>query len=188
MRKKCENSNGRSGRWEADIMRRQYSDGAPSVEPAPAAAARAGFPGARRRMNTTWSYVLVFVGGGIGAAARHLVNRAALTLVGPDYPAGTLIVNVTGSIAMGMLAAWFTFRGETTTPAARLFLTTLSWRLHHVFRLRTGRHGDVQRHDLRARDDLAGSARGCSRLPVSLAYVPRQVPVILVDRINRLSS
>jgi CrcB protein len=52
------------------------------------------------------------------------VNRAALALVGPDYPAGTLVVNVSGSIAMGMLAGWFAFRGETTTAAERLFLTT----------------------------------------------------------------
>src|SRR5690349_15995385 len=76
------------------------------------------------QMNTTFGYVLVFVGGGIGAAARHWVNRAALLVVGPDYPAGTLIVNVTGSLAMGMLAAWFAYRGESTTAAQRLFLTT----------------------------------------------------------------
>jgi CrcB protein len=75
-------------------------------------------------MNTALGYVLVFLGGGLGAAARHWVNRMALALVGPDYPAGTLIANVTGSIAMGMLAAWFAFRGETTTAGQRLFLTT----------------------------------------------------------------
>ena len=75
-------------------------------------------------MNTTLGYALVFIGGGVGAAARHWVNRVALSLVGPDYPAGTMIVNVTGSLAMGMLAAWFAFRGETTTAAERLFLTT----------------------------------------------------------------
>lgn len=75
-------------------------------------------------MSAAPGYLLVFIGGGIGAAARHAVNRAALTFAGPDYPAGTLIVNVTGSIAMGMLAAWFAFRGETTTAAERLFLTT----------------------------------------------------------------
>ena len=75
-------------------------------------------------MNTALGYVLVFVGGGLGATARHWVNRTMLTLVGPDYPAGTLIVNITGSMAMGMLAAWFAFRGETTTAGERLFLTT----------------------------------------------------------------
>jgi CrcB protein len=75
-------------------------------------------------MNTLLGYVLVFLGGGVGAAARHWVNRTALSLAGPDYPAGTLIVNVTGSLVMGMLAAWFAFRGETTSAAERLFLTT----------------------------------------------------------------
>jgi CrcB protein len=67
---------------------------------------------------------MVFLGGGLGAAARHWVNRAALTLAGPDYPAGTLVVNIAGSFAMGMLASWFAFRGETTTAWERLFLTT----------------------------------------------------------------
>jgi len=75
-------------------------------------------------MNTALGYVLVFLGGGLGAAARHWVNRAALDAVGPDYPAGTIIVNIIGSLAMGMLAAWFAFRGETTTAGERLFLTT----------------------------------------------------------------
>ena len=75
-------------------------------------------------MNTALGYFVVFVGGGLGAAARHWVNRTALAYVGPDYPAGTLLVNITGSMVMGMLAAWFAFRGETTTAAQRLFLTT----------------------------------------------------------------
>ena len=75
-------------------------------------------------MNIALGYVLVFFGGGLGAAARHWVNRAALNALGPDYPAGTMIVNIAGSLAMGMLTAWFAFRGETTTAAGRLFLTT----------------------------------------------------------------
>lgn len=75
-------------------------------------------------MTTSLGYILVFLGGGVGAAARHWVNRTALSVVGPDYPAGTLFVNVTGSMVMGMLVSWFAFRGETTTAAQRLFLTT----------------------------------------------------------------
>jgi len=75
-------------------------------------------------MNTAWGYIIVFFGGGLGAAARHWVNRAALDIVGPDYPAGTLAVNILGSAVMGMLVAWFAFRGETTTAGERLFLTT----------------------------------------------------------------
>jgi len=75
-------------------------------------------------MNIAFGYVLVFLGGGFGAVARHWVNRTAMNIVGPNYPAGTLAVNIVGSMAMGMLATWFAFRGETTTAAERLFLTT----------------------------------------------------------------
>ena len=75
-------------------------------------------------MNIALGYLVVLIGGGIGAAARHWVNRTAMALTGPDYPAGTLVVNIVGSIVMGMLVGWFEFRGETTTAAERLFLTT----------------------------------------------------------------
>jgi CrcB protein len=70
------------------------------------------------------AYLLIFVGGGLGAAARHGVNRAALVLAGPNYPAGTLFVNIAGCLAMGVLAGWFAFRGETAPEPLRLFLTT----------------------------------------------------------------
>ena len=75
-------------------------------------------------MSSALGYLVIFVGGGVGAAARHAVNRVALAIVGPNYPAGTLFVNVAGSIAMGLLAGWFAFRGETVTASQRLFLTT----------------------------------------------------------------
>ena len=69
-------------------------------------------------------YLWVCLGGGLGAAARHGVNRAAFLLVGANYPAGTLLVNVSGCLAMGILAGWFTYRGETAPEPLRLFLTT----------------------------------------------------------------
>ena len=47
---------------------------------------------------------LVMAGGAIGAGARHLAGRAALTLTGPDFPVGTLAINVTGGLLMGVLA------------------------------------------------------------------------------------
>jgi len=69
--------------------------------------------------------LLVFLGGGIGAAGRHGVNIAAARLLGVGFPWGTLIVNVVGSFAMGLLAAWFAFRaGGGLSQHARLFLTT----------------------------------------------------------------
>jgi CrcB protein len=69
-------------------------------------------------------YLWVFLGAGIGGALRHGVNRAGLAIVGPGFPAGTLFVNIVGCFAMGLLAGFFAYRGELTSPATRLFLTT----------------------------------------------------------------
>jgi CrcB protein len=68
-------------------------------------------------------YLIVFVGGGIGAALRHGVSLLAARLVGTGFPAGTLTVNVLGSLIMGVLAAWFTFKGD-ASQHWRLFLAT----------------------------------------------------------------
>jgi CrcB protein len=68
---------------------------------------------------------LVFLGGGIGAAVRHGVNLLAARLFGLDFPWGTAIVNVAGSLAMGLLAGWFAFRVDVPwSQETRLFLTT----------------------------------------------------------------
>jgi fluoride exporter len=68
-------------------------------------------------------YLAVFVGGGIGAALRHGVNRAALAQFGPGFPYGTLFVNVAGGLAMGLLAGLFLAKGG-GSQELRLFLTT----------------------------------------------------------------
>jgi CrcB protein len=54
---------------------------------------------------------------------RHTANLAAIRLVGPDLPAGTLLVNVLGSFALGALAGYFAMRGH-GTQALHLFLAT----------------------------------------------------------------
>lgn len=68
-------------------------------------------------------YLIVFVGGGLGAALRHGVNLAAARVFGVAFPFGTLTVNVAGSLAMGLIAAWFAFKGD-ASQHWRLFLTT----------------------------------------------------------------
>ena len=45
----------------------------------------------------------VALGGAIGAAGRYLTGLAALRLLGPGFPWGTLTVNVVGSFVMGVL-------------------------------------------------------------------------------------
>jgi len=68
-------------------------------------------------------YLAVFVGGGLGAAVRHAVNRASLAYLGPAFPFGTLIVNVVGGLLMGVLAELFLVKGG-GSQEFRLFLTT----------------------------------------------------------------
>jgi CrcB protein len=75
------------------------------------------------RSNPTMKYLLVFIGGGLGAALRHFINGVSLRLVGTDWPAGTLFINVTGSILMGLVAALFAFK-LSLPPALRLFIAT----------------------------------------------------------------
>jgi len=69
------------------------------------------------------NYLIVFIGGGLGAALRHGVNVACARLCGTAFPYGTLTVNVVGSIVMGLFAGYFAYRGE-AAQAWRLFLTT----------------------------------------------------------------
>ena len=54
---------------------------------------------------------------------RHAVNQASAAYFGVNFPWGTLFVNVVGSLAMGLLAGWFAFRGE-GGQLLRLFLAT----------------------------------------------------------------
>ena len=68
-------------------------------------------------------YLIVFLGAGIGGALRHGVNLASVRLFGLGFPFGTMIVNVAGSLLMGLLAGYFAYR--TGVPQhMRLFLTT----------------------------------------------------------------
>jgi CrcB protein len=68
-------------------------------------------------------FLIVFLGGGLGAALRHGVNLAAARLLGTAFPYATLIENVTGSLVMGLLAGYFAFKGG-APQHWRLFLTT----------------------------------------------------------------
>ncbi len=61
----------------------------------------------------------VAAGGMIGAVLRYIVNVAATKVMGTGFPLGTMIVNIAGSFAMGVLVA----------------AMALSWNVSHELRL-----------------------------------------------------
>jgi CrcB protein len=69
------------------------------------------------------NFLIVFLGGGIGSMLRHGVNVLSARWLGTGFPHGTLTVNVTGSVAMGLLAGYFAFKGD-AAQGWRLFLMT----------------------------------------------------------------
>jgi CrcB protein len=68
-------------------------------------------------------FLIVFLGGGLGAALRHGVNLAMARWLGTAFPFATLTENVTGSLVMGLLVGYFAFHGG-VSQHWRLFLTT----------------------------------------------------------------
>ncbi|MGQ3674645.1 fluoride efflux transporter CrcB [Xanthobacter sp. TB0139] len=75
------------------------------------------------------SYLVVFMGAGFGGMLRHMVGMWLPRLVGANFPAATMFVNITGSFLMGLAVGYFAFRASLLEGAgwhqdARLFLTT----------------------------------------------------------------
>ncbi|WP_293869034.1 fluoride efflux transporter CrcB [uncultured Alsobacter sp.] len=71
------------------------------------------------------STLIVFLGGGLGAALRHGVNTAFARWLGSGFPWHTLTINMVGSLVMGLLTGWLAFKAEAPwSQSARLFLTT----------------------------------------------------------------
>jgi CrcB protein len=63
----------------------------------------------------------IALGGALGALARYGVFVAATQLLGHGYPYGTLIVNVVGSLLLGVLIEGLALAWTISEPA-RLFL------------------------------------------------------------------
>lgn len=67
--------------------------------------------------------LLVALGGALGASARHLANGLALRIAGPAFPWGTMAINITGSLAMGVFIELLARRFNASNEL-RLFVAT----------------------------------------------------------------
>jgi fluoride exporter len=67
--------------------------------------------------------LLVCLGGALGSAARYLAGLWAAGALGAGFPAGTLLVNVTGSLLIALVMR-LSLRSRAVPPDLRLFLTT----------------------------------------------------------------
>jgi CrcB protein len=50
------------------------------------------------------NFLLVMIGGAVGSAGRYAVGKLTLGTLGPNYPWGTIAVNLIGGFLMGLLA------------------------------------------------------------------------------------
>jgi len=66
--------------------------------------------------------LVVFLGGGLGACARYVLQGTVYRWTGVGFPYGTLVVNVLGSLIIGILMTSFEDR-FLISPTMRLFLT-----------------------------------------------------------------
>ncbi len=73
-------------------------------------------------MNTL-TYLLVALGGALGSVARAWVGVTAVRLVGAGFPWGTMLINVVGSLVIGIVAATALSPTRTLfTQEVRIFL------------------------------------------------------------------
>jgi CrcB protein len=67
--------------------------------------------------------LLICLGGALGTAARYGVSTWAVEVFGPDFPRGTVFINLTGSFLIALILELSLSTGAISQDA-RLFLTT----------------------------------------------------------------
>ncbi|ACB94951.1 fluoride efflux transporter CrcB [Beijerinckia indica] len=69
--------------------------------------------------------LLVFCGAGLGGLLRHGLNQVSLRLALFGFPWMTCFINISGSLAMGLLVGYLAGHGDSRFPQSlRLFLAT----------------------------------------------------------------
>ncbi len=67
-------------------------------------------------------YLLVGIGGFVGANARFVVGRGVATLFDTRFPLGTVLINISGSFLLGVLGAIASHKTSPSSDAIRLAL------------------------------------------------------------------
>ena len=93
-------------------------------------------------------WLLVAVGGALGAMARFGLGALAQRLAPHDFPYGTFLINLSGCLVFGLLAGWSEFRAPLSTEARAFLLvgvlggfTTFSSFGYETFQLLRDGHG-----------------------------------------------
>jgi len=74
-------------------------------------------------MITGYKWLLVMLGGSLGAASRYGIGLLTARLWGTSFPYGTMVVNLAGCFVIGLLFA-LADRSRLLTPDMRLLLIT----------------------------------------------------------------
>ncbi len=62
--------------------------------------------------SSIFNMIAIMIGGAMGAAMRYLVSNGIYSLLGREFPYGTLFVNVLGSFLMGLLTVLLIEKGN----------------------------------------------------------------------------
>ena len=68
-------------------------------------------------------FLIICFGGALGTGARYLVATWAAQAFGPEFPRGTILINITGSFLIAVIME-LSLTAGVISPAARAFLTT----------------------------------------------------------------
>lgn len=110
-------------------------------------------------------YLLVFIGGGLGALSRYFLGRFVNESVSSCFPWGTFAVNALGCLAIGFAYGLFTSRSSPNSVRVFVitgflggFTTFSSFGLETVNLLRSAHYGEA-------------AANACGSLAVGAAFV-----------------